>query len=142
MGLYISLHQLLDEVSLMTTGVGTNLRVYSSIPLGIISLTFLGASYVWFNPRSLISGPPGSFRGGFPPTMWISRWTSHWLLSSTISVPPLSAAHPAGRINCKLKDYEAVLVSQILYWKSYLVTEDDPFRIWVPHYWESKLGPS
>lgn len=60
-----------------------------------VSLHQFSASHVCLYPRSLwylalvVVIQAGSIRGGIPLLEWVSCWTSHWLATPTISVPPL-----------------------------------------------------
>ena len=90
-GLSICLHQLLDEVPLMTTDLGTNLCVYHNI----ITLTFFSPVMFGFILglwviQSLGSVTPGSIRDKLTLVAYVSGWTSHWLAILTVSVPRLS----------------------------------------------------
>lgn len=103
MGLCICCHQLLDEASLMATGLGTDLWVQQSFIRnhfidfwgGVSHICFLsyvfGLPSLWFLTIQVVPGM-GSLL-----FEWASSWICHWMATPTTFTP----APSGGRTNCR-----------------------------------------
>lgn len=53
-----------------------------------LSVVFGSLLGLW-DIQYFVPGPLGSVRGGFSLIVWVTSWTSEWLVTPTISMPPL-----------------------------------------------------